>query len=101
MRTLKFYGVSDDLFELEGTTGDEPDERDAGTVEIKDAEGNGLRVFCVYGLTGNACWAVGVAPMDQDVPIPRWLTSYKLGGRNYSAELTMRVPDDAVVTNVD
>jgi hypothetical protein len=25
-RVLKFYGASDDLFEIEGTTGDEPDE---------------------------------------------------------------------------
>lgn len=101
MRTLKFYGASDDLFEIEGTTGSEPDERNPGTVEIKDADGNGLRVHCDYAVAANGCWMVGVAPLDEDIPIPDWPVSFKLGGRGYTAELTMVVPDTAVVSNVD
>jgi len=101
MRLLKFYGASDDLFEIDGTAEDEPDERDPGTVEIKDIDGSGLRVHCDYGIAGNACWMVGVAPMDEDAPIPDWPMSFRLGGRGYSAELTMKVPDTAKVSNAD
>ena len=101
MRVLKFYGASDDLFEIEGTRGEEPDERDEGTVEVKDSEGNGLHVHCVYGVTGTACWMVGVAPIDEDIPIPDWPMKFTLGGRGYSAMLTLEAPDDAVVRNGD
>ena len=105
MRILKFYGVSDDLFEIEGTPGrgksEEPDEREPGTVEIKDSKGSGLRVYCQYAVTGNGCWMVGIAPMDEDVPIPDWSMKFTLGGRGYSAMLTLEAPDDAVVSNVE
>ena len=101
MRMLKFYGLSDDLFEIEGTRGDEPDERPAGTVEVKDGDGNGLRVHCDYGVTGNACWMVGIAPIDDGVPIPNWPMSFRLGGRGYSAELTIEAPDSAVVSEIE
>jgi len=101
MRILKFYGVSDDLFEIEGTVGDEPDERNSGTVELIDENGDGLRVYCDYAVTNNACWVVGIAPLDEDIPLPEWPMSFKLGGRGYSTELTMEVPDSVIVTNVE
>lgn len=99
-RILKFYGASDDLFEIEGTGGDEPDERNPGTIQITTPSGEGLRVYCQYSIADNACWMVGVAPIDEDIPIPNWPCMFSLSERGYSAMLTMAVPVDAVVTNV-
>lgn len=101
MRTLKFSGASDDLFEIEGSRNHEPDEQAPGTVELKDADGNGLRIYAEYGVAGNTCWMIGVAPMDEDIQIPDWPMSYRLAGRGYSAELTIEAPDSAVLSNAD
>ena len=72
-RTLKFYGASDDLFEIEGTKGDEPDEvgsyNSAPVVSIRSNEGEML-VIGQYSVGGTACWMVGVAPFEEDVPTP-------------------------------
>lgn len=103
MRELKFYGASDDLFEIEGTSGDEPDEvgcynRPAVAKVSSSSEGE-LAVVAVYA-PGNVagCWSIGLMPVDEDVPLPSWQTAWKTGGRGYSAELTLTVPDDAVVS---
>lgn len=99
MRTLKFYGASDDLFEIEGTVGNEPDERGPGTVEVVDEEtGEGLLVTASYVLRG--CWTIGITPLDEDVNIPDWNYKISLGGRGYTTELTMDVPDSVVVKNL-
>jgi len=105
MRTLKFYGASDDLFECEGTnTGiGEPDEincyDEPCIIEIK-TESEGLRIVGEYAVADNACWMIGVAPLDEDQRIPSWPISYKNGTNGYTAELTILTPDDAVVSKV-
>ncbi len=101
-RTLKFYGASDDLFECEGTTGNEPDEigcYDKPAAVVIEAMGRvGLQVIASYdGAHENAVWAIGIAPLDEDIQLPDWPMEWKLGVRGYSTELTITVPDDAVV----
>jgi len=104
MRELTFYGASDDLFEIEGTRGDEPDEvgcyDEPAVAKIHSSEGE----LCIVGMyaPGNAaaCWSIGLMPTDEDVPIPDWKMSWKNGDRGYTAELTIHVPDDAVVSMV-
>ena len=102
-RTLKFYGVSDDLFECEGTRpGDgEPDEigcYDSDCVlEIKDSKGNGLRIVGRYAVAENGCWAIAIAQMDEDLDLPDWPMKFGVGGRGYSVLLTIEAPDDARV----
>ncbi len=99
-RTLKFYGASDDLFECEGTIGGEPDEIATvdGAVVIEAMGGVGLQVTARYdGAHENGVWAIGITPLDEDIPLPCWPMEWKLGGRGYSTELTITVPDDAVV----
>lgn len=99
MRILKFYGVSDDLFEIEGTTGKEPDEINVGgdpvVVEIR-AEGTGLLVMGHY--CRNGCWAIGIAPIDEDMPLPPWPLHWSAKG--YSAHLEIHAPDKAKVAEV-
>jgi len=98
-RTLKFYGASDDLFEIEGTIKDEPDEigcyNRSAAVKVYDRLGNGLIVAGIYINPG--VWAIGIAPMDEDQPLPGWPHAYSRD----SALLTIEAPDDAVVVEVD
>ena len=104
-RRLTFYGASDDLFEIEGTKGSEPDEVPcydrAAVAKIESSEGQ----LCVVGMyaPGNTapCWSIGIMPVDEEVEIPDWPMQWELGGRGYSAELTIAVPDDAVVSMLD
>lgn len=112
MRTLKFYGASDDLFEIVGTVRPEPDEIGVGespvVVKIKSSGGE-VCVVALYSPGDTACWSVGLMPVDEGVPIPPWAVSFKNhdnGSRSpgcgnlYSAEMTIVVPDDAVVSVV-
>ena len=51
----------------------------------------------------SACWSIGLMPSDENIPIPDWPVSFRLTGRpgyEYSAEMTIEVPGDAVVAMV-
>lgn len=103
MRILKFYGSSDDLFECEGTRPreGEPDEigkfRQPAIVEIRTPDGEGLHVIGQYAVGETACWMIGIAPLEEDTPIPVWNISFGLHKSGYSPELTVEVPDSAFV----
>lgn len=99
MRTLKFYGCSDDLFEIEGTKRGEPDEIGEGAVEVVYGDA-GVRVWAIYAHGETATWMIGIEPLDEDIPIPDWPIRMSLGGRGYSAEIAMDVPDGATVRQV-
>ena len=96
-RTLKFWGASDDLFEITGSLSGEPaeiDERDV--VRVFDKQGNGLQVVANYIDPG--VWAIGLAPLDEEQAMPPWPMTWRLEpSRQYSAELTLEAPDDAVM----
>ena len=97
-RILKFWGASDDLFEIEGSAKGEPnevDERDV--IRVYDRQGNGLQVVANYIDPG--VWAIGIAPLDEDQAIPAWPMTWRLeASRQYSAQLTLEAPDDAVMS---
>lgn len=102
MRTLKFYGVSDDLFECEGTKGSEPDEigcYDRQVHLLLQNEHGGLIVVGEYSPALNGCWMVGVTQRDEDDPIPDWPMKFTSGepSRGYSVVLTIEVPDSVAV----
>lgn len=101
-RVLKFYGASDDLFEIEGTTKGEPEEIGCydrpGAVKVYDRQGNGLIVTGLYIDPG--VWSIGIAPMEENQPLPGWPHSYGPSARGYSALLTIDAPDDAIVVEV-
>lgn len=105
MRVLKFYGASDDLFEYEDSAGpgDEIGCWDCiPTYTVKDSAGNGFQVIAVYSSTSkkikNGVWAIGVAPLDEGIPIPEWKMDMVLSKRGYSTMLVVYVPDDVTVT---
>lgn len=99
MKTLAFFGASDDLFEIEGTSGKEPDEIGVYgrpvQIEVRGG-GKGLVVVGLY--CTNGCWSIGIAPLDEDVPLPDWPLRWTLSG--YSTRLEIDAPDTAKVREI-
>jgi hypothetical protein len=98
MKTLSFYGSSDDLFEMDSSNPRESDEFSPGyvTVSVVDDVGPiGLRVHCEY--VDGGVWMLGVSQLEEDAALPDWNVRFSTHSRGYSALLTMDVPDDAHV----
>lgn len=55
----------------------------------------------VYHYDG--CWSMSVRQLDEDVPIPDWLKLVKveMSDRGYSADLTIEVPEDVEIEEVN
>lgn len=97
MRKLTFYGSSDDLFEIEGTAGKEPDEIGSYDKPVQvtiRADGTGVVVTGIY--CDNGCWSIGIAPIDEDVGLPDWPMRWT--ARGYSTRLEIDAPDKAKVS---
>lgn len=96
MQTAVFYGVSDDLVEVEGVKG--ADEFGVYATESRYRGcwnlGGRLRVHAVY----DGCWSFAVGQVDESIPLPDWPVRLKWpGGRGYSTRLEIDVPDDVKV----
>lgn len=92
MKSLRFYGASDDLIEVEGDVpgADEyPGEATSFTVA-------GLQVGVRYFTNG--VWGIILAQVDEDVPITAQDLRFSVHESGYSMQLDMDVPDDAYVT---
>lgn len=101
-RTLKFYGVSDDLFEVEGHRKGEPDEISPSQC-VKVANDHGGLVVSAHYAPGNAgCWAIGISQLDEDEPLPDWPMTFTTGkpSRGYSVVLNIEVPDSVEMSIV-
>lgn len=95
MRRIEFRGHSDDTF-IFGH--DSHDDAGQGTVRTVIVEAGGERM-AVTGVYGMGCmWSIGIAPVDDDEPMPHWPMTW--GFRGYSAVVWLTVPDDATVTLV-
>jgi hypothetical protein len=100
-KILKFYGISDDLFEVEGAIREEIGCFDnPGVYHLKSAEGE-ILVVAYYGIGNAAAWSVGLCQVDEDVPVPAWPVTYSMHERGYSVLLTMEVPDDTQLVMAD
>lgn len=102
---LKIYGASDDLVEIEGHFSEEIDcyEKDVLiTVGWPEAAAgkNSQGVFVVMryapSWVKSGVWTAEISPFDEDVEIP-WTITVGLGGRGYSAEVSIDCPDDVPV----
>lgn len=103
MKKLIFSGSSDDLFEVEGDFTDETGCYDKpGIFKVTDKSGDGLYVVALYAPEGiNApVWAIGMAPLDEDTPLPNWQAYCRLADNGYSSALTIEAPDDVEVKAV-
>ena len=110
-RTLRIYGHSDDLVEVEGTDrkSGEPDEITAGEREEaavrithKDAAGKtqGLVVVAEYDYKGLAigCWLIGIVQLGEDVALPGW--PMRWSNKEYTTVLEIDVPEGTRVVQV-
>lgn len=104
-RHLFFYGASDDNFEVGIANGKhrkgEPDEVDCyrGNVVVQlidPTNGNAMLVIGEYINPG--VWMIGVAPNDEDAPLPPWPMHYEF--ENYTAKLNIYVPNEVVISLV-
>lgn len=105
MKTIKIYGASDDLVEIEGTDGNETFLRDEFSTcannnppskILIEAEGHKIEVHCVYD--GCWCFAIGSADDDSDYEkMPDWKITRTWGDEvKYSETVTIEIPEDEV-----
>jgi hypothetical protein len=98
--TVKIYGHSDDIIEFDGAvmaSFDCPNTPWMGTLIAPD--GNGLIISAIY--SGSGTWAIGAGALDEDVRIPAWpMTLGNSEDCNYSAVLTIDVPEGTVVAEL-
>ncbi len=108
MKTLKFYGASDDLFEIEGTNKGEPDEigiyGGAAAVSIVAPDGTGLVVGGFYDLPKwphkGSCWTIAVSLLEEDKPLPAWPMRFETNKNGYSPQLVIDAPDGSSVKRI-
>lgn len=112
-KELLFYGVSDDLFEVDGPGGDEFSVGRSGLCVVKVSSPTtcehcggpmnsteGLLVTGTYISPG--VWSVGIAPLATGIPMPEWIAKFDTEpDGKYSARLTLRVPKNATVERMD
>lgn len=99
MKTLKVYGASDDLIEIDGLNGrDEfgayPKGNYAGYMALR-SRGVCVHIHAIY----DGSWAFAVCPQDGDYEkSPDWPIRRTFGADvPYSETLEIDVPDDAVI----
>lgn len=94
MKTLIFYGYSDDTFGEYGVTYSDVDNCGSGNpiqCEIF-ADGNSLLVIGQYNRNNNGCWDIGICQSEGDKSIPNW--NIRISSDEYSAVLEIDVPDN-------
>lgn len=108
MKTLRFYGDSDDRREVDG---DHPAEEYADVCKVsRTFVKDGLKVeeglFVVFSYSEairNGCWMIGFQPIGEGEEIPEWAQDVKLAldDNGYSTSATLTVPDDVRLTWYD
>jgi len=100
VKKLKFYGLSDDLFEVESDYGFEEEigcYQKPGVYEVI-ADGAGLLVVGLYGkVEDEGLWCIGIQQLNEDAAVPNWPIEMMMSHVPYSPLLVLTVPDDVQV----
>jgi len=98
MKTLRFYGTSDDLLECEGDVEDEACNNGRGDLSfVLESSSGRMRVAAVYVAGG--VWAIGVCQVEENDELPLWPIQYGTHENGYSALLRVDCPDDVQVAD--
>jgi len=96
VQTLRMYGYSDDLVEVEGLAGADEYSADgwrdiasAATFRLLGPQ-HSCRIHAIYD--DRACWSFAVAPLEEGRPLPPWPVRLSLSDCGRSAVLEMDVP---------
>lgn len=103
MKTLKFYGASDDLFEMDGDESEEWGCYNRLASVLVEHDGERLLVVGLYdgpGDVSDGCWAIGVQLFREGDSVPPWPVRLETHNRKYSPVLVLEVPDGATVSGV-
>lgn len=99
MKTIKIYGASDDLIEVDGKIKGCDEYGTGGTgplmgiVKIRGGE-HEIHVYCIYA----GSWAFAVCPQDGDYDVMPWEMRREFGANStYSETVEIDVPDDSEV----
>lgn len=111
MKTLKFYGVSDDIFACECIGGGASLNREAGCFTegaaylLKAGDGQ-MAVFAQYALPPLmfGSWSIGISLAAEGIPLPSWPMRIETAEANgyptprvYSPVIIIECPDDISV----
>ena len=103
MKKVIFSGSSDDLFEIDGDFSEEIGcFSKPGICKVINSKGEGLHVIALYAPLGidAPVWSIGIAPLDEDIPILDWPIHYELAENGYSTALVIEVPDKTKVIEI-
>ncbi len=102
MTTVKFEGYSDDTFgcywkKADGRS-DDVDDDDCAQLTVRTMHVKaGDKRMAVTGVYGQECmWSVGIAPIEDDEPMPDWPMRWRFEG--YSTVLEIDLPDGFEIT---
>lgn len=93
MKTVKFYGSSDDnVCFTNGKGWDEKGCYQSGSNPIHAVAvvGGLIKVYCIY----DGCWHFSVGQVDEDMKIPVCDIRFVESDKSYSVMLEIDVPDD-------
>jgi len=102
MKTLKFYGSSDDLFELDGDLQEEQDNCANGKTMAYGLFSGGFGQLIVTAQYAPEClldgvWTIGVALWAEGRKLPGWDMRFENGEETHSPMLVIEAPDDVTV----
>ena len=101
---ITIYGASDDLVEVDGCEGADEFNADDWSADLIAPNGDQMRVYVRYELTG--CWSVGVGQSDEKHQLPGWnITIGQAPAMNpdnpgYSAKFTINAPAGTCLANI-
>lgn len=106
MKTIVFHGHSDDTagwsWLVDGRLEGGDDHDDCAQMKPRtfrvDAGGEAVHVTLIYSACPTGVWSIGLAPADEDVPMPRWAEQPLYKTHGYTPHMVLVVPDDAKVT---
>lgn len=95
MKTIMFYGHSDDLVHVLDVRGEEEYgaiTRDNELVAATFVVGGIMRVRALY----DGCWSFAVGQVGEDMVFPEWPIRF-VAAHGYSVRLEIEVPDDRAI----
>lgn len=96
-RLVKFFGHSDDCFEIEGAVSAEVND---GVFCIEDPAGQRINLVATYGQFHTGMWLLGLQAIEDGIPWPTWHMDWHMHENEYSPVLSMSLPVGSTITRI-
>ncbi len=94
---VRFFGHSDDCFEIMGGAREECNE---GVFQIVDPAGQRINLVSTYGQHNTGMWMLGLQTVEDDDPWPSWPMTWRVAENKYSPELCIQLPAGTTITRL-